>query len=67
MDIPSNYQRGLSQGTLPGTLVVCLPQVHLNSAGFKPLPAMQDIPLDSMDGAVSGDEENYFLNCVTSL
>lgn len=54
MDISQNLQQAITLNTLPPTLVVCLPQIHITSSGMKSTPCLQEIPVNSLEGSLVG-------------
>ncbi|KAK3589215.1 hypothetical protein CHS0354_020076 [Potamilus streckersoni] len=56
MNIPRNLRRSLDFGNLADTFVLCLPHVQLQSAGLKPVPSLQEIPVTSIEGSLVGDK-----------
>ncbi|KAJ8322213.1 hypothetical protein KUTeg_000684 [Tegillarca granosa] len=54
MCIPRNYLTALSQGLDTEAIVICLPQICVHSSGLKPVSAIQEIPIQSLEGSLVG-------------
>ena len=54
VDISQNLMSAVTSNTLPPTLVVCLPQIHITSSGMKSMSCIQEIPVNSMEGSLVG-------------
>ncbi|XP_033726572.1 vacuolar protein sorting-associated protein 13B-like isoform X2 [Pecten maximus] len=54
--IPKNFLSALEHGQAPGTVVICLPNLHLVSSGVKQVHALQELPITSMDGSLVGEK-----------
>ncbi|XP_048244061.1 vacuolar protein sorting-associated protein 13B-like isoform X2 [Haliotis rufescens] len=56
MDIPVNFHSAFQDGSVPNTLVVCLPSMVVSSSGAKPMSVVQEIPITTLDGSLIGDK-----------
>ncbi|CAC5371342.1 VPS13B [Mytilus coruscus] len=56
VDISQNLMSAVTSNTLPPTLVVCLPQIHITSSGMKSTSCIQEIPVNSMEGSLVGEK-----------
>ncbi|XP_063419366.1 intermembrane lipid transfer protein VPS13B-like [Mytilus trossulus] len=56
VDISQNLMSAITSNTLPPTLVVCLPQIHITSSGMKSTSCIQEIPVNSMEGSLVGEK-----------
>lgn len=56
MYIPQNFVSMLEQGQTLGTLVICLPNLHLVSTGVKQVQVLQEIPISTMEGSLVGEK-----------
>ncbi|XP_060068135.1 intermembrane lipid transfer protein VPS13B-like [Ylistrum balloti] len=54
--IPQNFLSVMEQNIAMGTMVICLPNLHLVSSGVKQVHALQEIPISSMDGSLVGEK-----------
>ncbi|KAL3889914.1 hypothetical protein ACJMK2_002232 [Sinanodonta woodiana] len=62
MSIPCNLRRMFGLGNLADTFVLCLPHVQVQSAGLKPVPSLQEIPVTSIEGSLVGDKLPWNVN-----
>ena len=54
INIIDNFHRLARQRSLSDLMVVCLPKVVMQSAGLKTMPALQEIPVTSVEGSLVG-------------
>ncbi|XP_021340497.1 vacuolar protein sorting-associated protein 13B-like isoform X1 [Mizuhopecten yessoensis] len=60
--IPQNFLSALQQGVVPGTVVICLPHLHVVSSGVKQVHPLQEIPITSMDGSLVGEKLPWIMS-----